>query len=98
MSREVRIFSACKTAMQSGKAKLQHWNVAFKPEAPQKDPLMGWVAAKDMKQELLLRFPTLEAAVAYVTQKGWGYTIETPQKADPRPKSYADNFTLGRLR
>lgn len=98
MSRDVRIFKPCKTAMQSGKMKTNRWQLAFKPEATQKDPLMGWSAGQDMKQQLLLSFPTCEDAIAYAKRKGWTFTVETPQRAILQPKRYADNFTLGRLR
>jgi ETC complex I subunit conserved region len=101
MSNEVRIFKPCKNPMQSGRAKTHGWVIAFKPSfSASKDPLMGWTASQDMCDELNLRFPSLEDAVAYAHQQKWRYTVETPPVVVPHlpPKSYADNFTLGRLR
>ncbi|MGL4426157.1 MAG: ETC complex I subunit [Alphaproteobacteria bacterium] len=100
MSLEVRIFKPCKNPMQSGRAKTHGWAIAFKPKfSTPKDPLMGWTASQDMREELHLRFPSLEDAIAYADQKQWLYVVETPPPASTlQPKSYADNFTLGRLR
>ncbi len=60
-----RIYKPAKTAMQSGHAKTKDWVIDFEPEEPRRiEPLMGWTASSDMKQQLRLRFPTKEEAIS----------------------------------
>jgi hypothetical protein len=55
----VRIYRPSRNAMQSGKAKYDHWNVEFEAAAPRTvDPLMGWTSSSDMRQQVKLSFPT----------------------------------------
>ncbi len=77
-----RIYKPARTAMQSGRANTKQWALAFEPETPREiEPLMGWTASGDMKQELRLRFETREEAVAYCERHGIPYQLSEPQRA-----------------
>lgn len=94
----VRIYKPARSAMQSGKAKYDHWvveHVATKPRTV--DPLMGWTSSADTRQQVKLTFPSLEDAVAYCEREGLAYTIvpEAPASKVIK-KSYSDNFKFGR--
>jgi len=92
-----RIYKPAKTAMQSGHAKTKDWLLDFEPEeARQIEPLMGWTSSGDMKQQLRLRFPTKEEAVAYCNRHGIAYVLEEPKPATRRIMSYSDNFAFNR--
>ena len=68
---QARIFQRPKNAMQSGKALTHQWVLDFVPaEAKKPDPLMGWAGSGDTRQQLQLRFPSKEAAVAYADKHG----------------------------
>ena len=61
-----RIFQPARNAMQSGKARTKRWVLEFEPErASQIEPLMGWTASSDMRQQVSLDFDTLDEAIAY---------------------------------
>jgi hypothetical protein len=94
-----RIFLPPRAATQSGRAGSQEWVLSFAPRERRRiDPLTGWSGSGDMLQQVELRFPTREAAVAYAKARGVSYAIEEPPPAKPiRPKIYADNFRYGRL-
>jgi hypothetical protein len=95
-----RIYRPAKTAMQSGKANTRDWLLAFEPSVPKTiDPLMGWTSSADtLADQVRLRFPSKEAAVAYAVREGIDYVVEEPEEAPPRPKSYAQNFRWDRPR
>jgi hypothetical protein len=57
---------------------------------------MGWTSSTDMKQQLTLRFPTKEEAVAYCERKGIPYQVIEPKDSVRRPAAYADNFSFRR--
>jgi NADH dehydrogenase len=89
-----RIYQPAKTATSSGRAKSRHWLLEMEPTmAKSIDPLCGWSGSGDTQQQLQLRFPTKEAALAYAGRNGLEVTISTPKTRIVRPKSYADNFT-----
>jgi len=92
-----RIYKPAKTAMQSGHAKTKDWVLDFEPEEPrQVEPLMGWTSSGDMKQQLRLRFPSKEEAVAYCGRHGIAYRLEEPKAEVRRIMSYSDNFAVNR--
>lgn len=94
-----RIYRPAKTAMQSGLAKTHDWVLNFDPnDAQRPDPLMGWVGSRDTQRQVNLRFPTQAEAEEYCKSHGIDYTVELPQAASVRPKSYADNFRPDRIR
>lgn len=88
-----RIYQPAKTATSSGRAKTRWWVVEFEPrDRPEAERLVGWVGSPDTEQQVMLRFPTREAAEQYCRRRGLGYEIEEPHQRTLRPKSYAANF------
>jgi hypothetical protein len=96
---QARIFRPAKTAMQSGRGRTRTWVLEYGPATPRlPDPLMGWASAQDTLNEVHLRFPTLEEAVAFAKKNGLDYTVIEPHNSIEKPKSYADNFRYDRVR
>jgi hypothetical protein len=88
-----QIYQPAKTATQSGRAKTRRWLLEMEPRSRRKaDPLCGWIGSDDTEQQLQLRFPSKEAAIAYARRKGIDYRVYEPHARLVRPKSYADNF------
>lgn len=95
---KARIYQPDKTAMQSGKGKCQDWLFEFAPDKPYfVDNLMGWVGMNDMPQEIRLRFPTKEAAVAYAQKQRIPFEVYEPNSRLQVRKAYADNFRYNRI-
>jgi hypothetical protein len=95
----VRIYQPSKSAMQSGKGNTREWLVEFEKWDPLlPEPLNGWVSSKDTKQQLQLKFQTLEEALTFVNSKGLKYTVLNPALQEMFPKSYGFNFTCPRIR
>jgi gamma-glutamylcyclotransferase (GGCT)/AIG2-like uncharacterized protein YtfP len=93
-----RIYNPAKTAMQSGTAKTNNWVLEFDPQSPKSiDPLMGYTSSGDMKQQVKLKFPTKEEAVAYATRNNIAYRVDEESKRKHRRASYSDNFRFDRL-
>ena len=91
---DARIYQPAKPAPQSGRLKTKFWIVEHEPAARQEpDSLIGWVGSGDTENQVILRFPTREAAIAYCRKNGLSYTISEPRARVVRPKSYAENFT-----
>src|SRR5262249_31164044 len=66
-----RIYKPARTAMQSGQARTKEWVLDYDPESPREiEPLMGWTASGDMRQQVRLSFDTPEEAVAYCERHG----------------------------
>lgn len=87
------IYQTPKNAMQSGKARMATWVLEYDPaEAKMADPLMGWAGSGDMKQQLRLTFPTLDAAKGYAERAGISYHISTSPPKALKIQTYADNF------
>ena len=92
-----RIYKPSKTAMQSGFANTRDWVLDFEPELPRHvEPLMGWTASGDMRQQLRLRFESKEEAVAYCERRGISYQVTESAPTKRRVMSYADNFSFKR--
>ena len=92
-----RIYKPSKTAMQSGFANTKDWVLDFEPEQPREvEPLMGWTSSGDMRQQLRLRFPSMEEAVAYCERHGVAYQLFEAKPAARRVMAYADNFAFHR--
>jgi hypothetical protein len=95
---KARIYRPARTAMQSGSAKTRYWVLDFEPEEPARpEPLMGWIGSGDMRQQIRLRFPTKEEAIAHAEREGLDYEVREPKPRRIRPKSYADNFRYDRV-
>ncbi|MBA3837667.1 MAG: ETC complex I subunit [Sphingomonas sp.] len=88
-----RIFQTPKNAMQSGRARTQEWVLEFEPaEAKQPDPLTGWAGSGDTRQQVRLRFASVDAAVAYATREGIDYAVIPAPARTLKLQAYADNF------
>jgi hypothetical protein len=94
-----RIYRPAKTAMQSGRAQTRNWRLEYEPASRRDpDPLMGWSSARDTLNQVRMRFPTLDEAVAFAKKLGLDYTVMEPHARSSKPKSYADNFRYDRVR
>jgi hypothetical protein len=92
-----RIFQQPKTAMQSGTAGTHDWVLEWEPaDRSRQDPLMGWYGSGDTRNQVHLRFPTRDEAVAYAARHGIEYDLELTAPRVHKPKAYADNFKYGR--
>ena len=92
-----RIYKPAKTAMQSGTGKTKEWVLDYEPEQPREiEPLMGWTSSGDMRQQVHLRFETVEEATAYCERHGIAYQIFHSRPPARRVMSYADNFAFNR--
>ena len=92
-----RIYKPAKTAMQSGTGKTKEWVLDYEPEQPREiEPLMGWTSSGDMRQQVHLRFDTVEEATAYCERHGIAYQIFHSKPPARRIMSYADNFAFNR--
>jgi hypothetical protein len=90
---KVRIYQPAKTAVSSGRFKTRFWMVEFEPRSRKEpDRLIGWIGSDDTEQQVALKFPTKEAAIAYCEKRGLDFTVDEPRERMVRPKSYADNF------
>jgi len=88
-----RIYRPARTATQSGRAKTLQWVLEMEPQSRKEaDPLCGWLGSDDTEQQVQLRFPSKEAALAYARRQGIEYRLHEPHERVVRPKSYADNF------
>ncbi len=95
---KVRIYKPARSAMQSGEANTEFWQLEFEPVAKRTpDPLMGWAGGGDTRQQVLLTFLSKEEAIAYATRNGLAYTIIEPKPRAFVKKSYGDNFKFGRI-
>lgn len=89
-----RIYQPAKTATSSGRAKTRDWILEMEPEDRKViDPLCGWSGSGDTAQQIQLKFPTKEAALAYARKNGIEARLSAPKSRIVIPKSYADNFT-----
>lgn len=92
-----KIYKPAKTAMQSGAGKTKEWVLEYEPERPREiEPLMGWTSSGDMRQQVRLRFDSLEEAIAYCERHGVPYQVFAPKASVRRGISYADNFSFKR--
>lgn len=92
-----RIYRPAKTAMQSGTAKTHDWVLEFEQEAARTvEPLMGWTSSRDTRQQLCLKFATMQEAVAYAQRNAIAYHVNEPKERPSRRLSYSDNFRYGR--
>jgi hypothetical protein len=90
---QARIYQPAKPAPQSGRAKTRFWLVELEPRSRKEpDRLIGWVGSDDTDQQVSLRFPTREAAIAYCERRGLAYSLAEPRPRVVRPRAYADNF------
>jgi len=70
----------------------------YEPEQPREvEPLMGWTASGDMKQQLRLRFESKEQAIAYCQKRGIHFQLFEPHNPKRKKIAYADNFAFRRI-
>ena len=88
-----RIYQRPKNAMQSGKARIDEWVLEFEQsEARRPDPLMGWTGSGDTQVQVVLKFPTCEAAQEYAEKYGIAARVHATPPKTLKLQSYADNF------
>ena len=56
------------------------------------DPLMGWAGSGDTQQQVQLKFPDKEAALAYAAKYGIAAEVHAVPPRRLKLQSYADNF------
>ena len=93
-----RIYSPAKTAMQSGTARTGIWILEFEREQPRRiEPLMGYTSSSDMKAQIHMEFPTLDAAKAFAEKEGIAYRVQVKREAKRRrTMTYSENFSFNR--
>ena len=90
---EALIYQPAKTATSSGRAGTRAWILEMEPRTRKEaDSLIGWIGSDDTEQQLRLRFPSQDAAIAFARRKGLAYRVVEPRARRVQPKSYADNF------
>ena len=90
--KKAKIYIPAKTAMQSGRGKLNKWVLEFEIKDPSINPLMGWETSTDTLEEVNLKFSSKEKAIEYAKANNISYKIIEPKKKEFVIKSYADNF------
>ena len=92
-----RIYQPARNAMQSGKARTKKWVLEYEPEQPREiEPLMGWTASSDMRQQIVLDFDNEDEAVNYAKTHNIPYQLFESHESAPKTKSYSDNFRFDR--
>ncbi|WFL77493.1 ETC complex I subunit [Altererythrobacter arenosus] len=88
-----RIFQRSKSVMQSGKARTDEWVLEFEQsEARRADPLMGWTGSGDTQSQVVLTFPSKEAAKEYAERYGISARVHATPPKTLKLQAYADNF------
>ena len=90
--KKAKIYIPTKTAMQSGRGKLNKWVLEFLTKDSSTNPLMGWVTSTDTLGEVILKFSSKEKAIEYAKANNISYTVIEPKKKEFVIKYYADNF------
>ncbi|MCR8725667.1 ETC complex I subunit [Frigidibacter sp. ROC022] len=74
-----RIWKPPKSAMTSGRAHMKAWKMSFPRRTGSRlEPMMGWTGGGDAIQQMVLSFPTLEAAVRHAKRLGVAYEVQLP--------------------
>jgi hypothetical protein len=90
---KARIYKPSKNAMQSARGKTHLWVLEYELETPRRpEPLMGWTASGDTLNEVVLKFDSKEAAIAFAEAKGIEYQVDGEHHRKVKPRSYLDNF------
>ncbi len=88
-----RIYQRARNAMQSGRARAGEWIIEFESaRAKRPDPLTGWAGGAETQEQVILTFPTLEAAQAYAARNSIDAHVVPPEQAKLKLQAYADNF------
>ncbi|XP_022651270.1 NADH dehydrogenase [ubiquinone] iron-sulfur protein 4, mitochondrial-like isoform X1 [Varroa destructor] len=92
-NRMVRIFVPTKSAMQSGTANTDKWEMEFENRERWTNNLMGWTSTGDPLSNMRTQFTSKEQAIAFCEKNGWTYFVEEPAPRRNPKKSYGDNFS-----
>lgn len=91
-----RILSPARSAMTSGSARRNDWVMIIPRRAGQEiDPLMGWTSDADMACQIVLGFPTLEAAIDHAEGLGLPYQVQLPPGAATRREKMRRERQIG---
>lgn len=91
--KKARIYKPSKTAMQSGRGRIEHWLLEYEHStARTPDPLMGWTSADDTLNQPPLKFKSLADAQKFAEDNDIEYTISHSHERRVRPRNYGDNF------
>ncbi|CAD8160959.1 unnamed protein product [Paramecium octaurelia] len=69
-----------------------HWNVQIERGPIHRMPWSGWTFSKDQKSREVYKFVSLEAALEFCQQDGYGYIVQYPHFRYTSKRKYADNF------
>ncbi len=79
--------------MQSGRARTGQWVLEHERAEPQhSDPLTGWAGSGATATQVVLSFPSREAALRYVETQGLTVEIVPLGPRTLKLQAYADNF------
>ncbi|MBU6206278.1 MAG: ETC complex I subunit [Alphaproteobacteria bacterium] len=88
-----RIYQKPKNAMQSGRATSHDWYLDYERTSAQRpDVLTGWAGSGDTRQQIRLRFETLEEAQDYARKHKIVATVIPAAPRALKLQAYADNF------
>ena len=89
-----KIKQLSKRTTQNAPIGIQKWVIEFTPEdgAIYSDKLTGWLSSNDMKNEINLKFLTLEAAETFAKENNIEYEILQPGVKKLVKRAYSDNF------
>ena len=82
------------SSTQSGKKRTDYW--VLEPLCPKnhvKDDLMGWSGGGDIKNQIKLKFSSINDLERYAKKNKISLEIIQPKEKKIIIKSYADNFT-----
>ena len=87
------IYKPSRSSMTSGLSKTKSWILEYAPQTKRSpEPLMGWSQADDTLNQVRLKFPTKEAAIAHATAEGLDYSLAADKTRIVKPRNYMDNF------
>lgn len=91
---KVRIYKPSKNAMQSGRGgRAGQWVLEYETVTPRRpEPLMGWASSSDTLNQVVLKFPTKEEALAFAARHGWQAVVAPGHDRRVVPRNYGDNF------
>ena len=93
MAIKAKIYKPAKSAMQSGRGGTRDWVLEYEDATPRRpEPVMGWIAAGDTLNEVQMRFPSREAAIAFAEMHGFDFSVSEDRARRITPRSYLDNF------
>ena len=88
-----KVYKKIPSATQSGKNKSDYW--ILEPVCSKNytiDTLMGWSGGRDIKQQIKLKFTSLNDLKRYAKKNKISLEIIQPKEKKVIIKSYADNF------